>query len=179
MPALLKGASYRSLWFQVGAASRSGRGRRSISSTYSNSSLSDTNLSSPIDPHHKELDDQLILMVPLEHTKPQYQILRLQPSLKHMVKYITHSIADNQFIPKTIHYKSFQNHMKYIIKKGNSDSLFQVNYQQSPASLHFRRKIKKPRTYDLEIMGYSTDPEYYHFSRKDPFTLRLRLIITN
>jgi hypothetical protein len=40
---------------------------------------------SSLETHQTELDDQLILMVPLEHTKTQYQILRLQPSLKHMV----------------------------------------------------------------------------------------------
>jgi hypothetical protein len=69
--------------------------------------------------------------------------------------------------------------MRYVITKGNVEDVFEINNFESPASLHFKRKIKKPRTYDVEILGYSTDPQYYHFSRKDPFTLRLRLIITN
>lgn len=69
--------------FQVGAASRSGRGRRSVSNFPGNGTIISTN--SIIDNHHKELDDQLILMVPMDHTRPKFRLLRLQPSLKNMV----------------------------------------------------------------------------------------------
>jgi len=69
--------------------------------------------------------------------------------------------------------------MRYIIISGNEDGVLEINHDEEPASLHFRRKIRQPRTYDVEMMGYSTDPKIYQFSKKDPFTLRLRLIITN
>lgn len=72
---------------QVGAASRAGRGRRSVSLSpngVSNTTIITTN--SIVDTHHKELDDQLILMVPMDHTRPKFRILRLQTSLKNMVK---------------------------------------------------------------------------------------------
>lgn len=68
--------------------------------------------------------------------------------------------------------------MRYFIIKGNEDQLFEVS-GTNPVSLHFTRKIFKPRTYDLEIIGYSTDSYYYDRSRKDPFSLRIRLIVTN
>jgi hypothetical protein len=70
---------------KVGALSRSGRGRRSI---YPNATLvsghSQNEVAMPY-LHHKEVDDQLILVVPLDHTRPRYRILQLQPSLKQMV----------------------------------------------------------------------------------------------
>lgn len=69
--------------------------------------------------------------------------------------------------------------MRYVLLSGNDDGVLEINHDEIPASLHFRRKIRQPRTYDLEIIGYSTDPRIYNFSRKDPFTLRVRLIITN
>ncbi len=68
--------------------------------------------------------------------------------------------------------------MKYVIISGDEDSLFEI-YGTSPTALHLKRKIQKPRTYDLEVLGFSTDPDYYEESRRDPFTLRLRLIISN
>ena len=68
--------------------------------------------------------------------------------------------------------------MRYMIESGDDDNLFEIS-GKAPASLHFKRKIRKPRTYDLEIVGYSTDPSYYDESRRDPFTLRIRLIVIN
>ena len=76
--------------------------------------------------------------------------------------------------------------MQYIITSGNEEDLFEIS-DERPASLHFKRKIKKPRTYDLEILGYKTKSSLsrnsnrplYYSSRNHPFTLRLRLIVTN
>lgn len=69
--------------------------------------------------------------------------------------------------------------MRYVIVSGNIDRVLEINHDVIPAFLHFRRRIREPRTYDLEIIGYSTDPQIYKYSMKDPFTLRVRLIITN
>lgn len=69
--------------------------------------------------------------------------------------------------------------MRYIITRGNEEGLFEITNFESPAGLHFKKKITTPRTYDLTIVGYSRNPQYYSFSRKDPFTLRVRLIVTN
>lgn len=69
--------------------------------------------------------------------------------------------------------------MRYVLISGNTNNVLEISHDEIPPSLHFRRKIRQPRTYDLEIIGYSTDPQIYNFSRKDPFTLRVRLIITN
>lgn len=62
---------------KVGASSRSGRGRRSINNSLNN------NTTSLI--RKNEIDDQLILMIPMEKTKMRYRILKLQPSIKTMV----------------------------------------------------------------------------------------------
>lgn len=116
-------------------------------------------------------------MVPIERTRARYRILKLQPSLKHMVSHIKNNylkiLATYALISFTL-----QSAMRYVIIKGNEHNLFEVT-RESPVGLHFKKKISVPRTYDLTIVGYSRDPQYYHFSRKDPFTLRLRLIITN
>ncbi|CAG7724939.1 unnamed protein product [Allacma fusca] len=90
----------------------------------------------------------------MDHTRPRFRIIRLQPSL------------------------AFMSQMHYVITSGNEDEMFEIS-SETPASLHFKRKIRTPRTYDLEIVGYSWNRDVYRRSKKDPFTLRLRLIVTN
>jgi len=68
--------------------------------------------------------------------------------------------------------------MKYFISSGNDDGALEV-LNAEPVELHFKRKIFQPRAYDLELIGYSADPKLYASSKRDPFTLRIRLIVTN
>lgn len=72
---------------QVGQSSRAGRGRRSVSYSPTSNLTIEASSGFSIDTHHKELDDQLILMVPMDHTKPKFKLLQLQPSLKQLVHF--------------------------------------------------------------------------------------------
>ncbi|CAL4061316.1 unnamed protein product, partial [Meganyctiphanes norvegica] len=82
----------------------------------------------------KAVSNPIILKLALNQTKHRTRIIKLQPATKGLKK-----------------------NVKYEIKYGNEDNVFDMTSKHGVSALHFKHRLHHPESFDLEITGTPID----------------------